>query len=173
MTRRKIPLFAAAVCAASLMGAPAASAQQTVVGGGVVYVTDVEGFDLGFQVNGYLAIAAVPGLRVGGDFTYYLPHKETFGSESITVNLMAFNGNAHYFFMSTPEMGLYGLGGLSLARISASFMGQSESDTEMGLNLGIGAEFHLGFGALYGEAKMVTGDADRIVVGGGIRIPIM
>jgi hypothetical protein len=171
MKLRRFSLTAGMVCALALIGAPAASAQQTVIGGGIVY-TDLGEFDLGFQVGGYLAIGAIPGLRVGGDFKYYLPQSETLMGETWDVDLMAFNGNVHYFFMSTPELGLYGLGGLSLARMSVSFPGGSESDTEMGLNVGIGTEFNIGFGLLYGEAKLVTGDADRIVVGGGLRFAL-
>jgi hypothetical protein len=171
MTLRRIPFLAAAVCAAALVGAPGASAQQTAVGAGLAY-TDLDPFGLGIQVNGYVPIAAIPGLRVGGDFTYYLPESESFNGQSLDMNLFAINGNAQYFLMAAPEFGLYGLAGLSLARVSVSFMGQSESETEMGLNLGIGGEFTVGFGAIFGEAKLVTGDADRIVIAAGVRIPI-
>lgn len=171
MPAKKVTTLIAAVCAAAVIGTSAASAQQTVVGGGLAF-TDLGEFDLGFQVNAYVPIAAVPGLRVGGDFTYYLPQSETFLGESIDANFFAINGNAQYYFMAAPELALYGLGGLSFGRASFSVAGESDSDTDIGINIGIGLEFMVGFGTLYGEAKVVTGDYDRIGIAGGVRIPL-
>jgi len=169
MTVRKITTLVTAVCAATVIGAGAASAQQTVIGGGVAF-TDADWVDFGFQVNAYVPIGAVPGLRVGGDFTYYLPQDD--------INFFAINGNAQYYFMSTPELALYGLAGISFSRISIDidlgndFFDVSGSDTDIGVNIGIGLEYPVGFGALYGEAKVVTGTYDRIGLAGGVRIPI-
>jgi len=169
MNTRKVTTLVTAVCAATVIGAGAASAQQTVVGAGVAF-TDAEWVDFGFQVNAYVPIGAVPGLRVGGDFTYYLPQDD--------INFFAINGNAQYYFMATPELALYGLAGISFSRISIDidlgddFFDFSGSDTDIGINIGIGLEYPVGFGALYGEAKIVTGTYDRIGLAGGVRIPI-
>lgn len=45
------------------------------------------------------------------------------------------------------------------------------TNSETGLNLGIGAEYKLSFGAVFGELKLagVGGDADQMVLGAGVR----
>lgn len=164
---RKLTTLAAALCAATVIGTSAASA-QTVIGAGLAF-TDADPFDLGIQVNAYIPIAAVPGLRVGGDFTYYLPQDD--------FNFFAINGNGQYYFMATPELSLYGLGGISFSRLSVDIdeipgFDGSASNTDIGINIGVGLEFMVGFGTIFGEAKIVTGDHDRIGIAGGVRIPI-
>jgi opacity protein-like surface antigen len=167
-----------AVCSALLL-VPTSASAQAVAGAGIVF-TDLDPFSIGLQVNGYVALPAVSGLRVGGDLTYYLPDSEsdsffgeTFESD---VNLFAINANAQYFFLTNPELGLYALGGLNIGRwstsASAGGVSGSTSGTEMGLNLGAGIEYGMGFGLLYGEAKLVTGDLERFVLAAGIRIPL-
>jgi opacity protein-like surface antigen len=180
MIHRKYVVTALVLCSAWMFGTTSAHTQQTAVGVGIVYASDIGDFDLGFQVNGYVALEQVPGLRIGGDFTYYLPQSESESWMGETVewsmNLFAINVNAQYFFLNSEEFGLYGLGGLSFARLSASLSGLGESDsdsnTEMGVNLGGGGEFRTGFGSVFGELKFVTGDYDRTVLAVGVRFPL-
>jgi opacity protein-like surface antigen len=172
----KYAALAFALCSAALVGTTQASAQQAVVGGGLTF-TDIGDFDLGLQVNGYLPLEAVPGLRLGGDFTYFLPQSESFMGASISANFFAINANAQYFFVTGDEFNLYGLGGLSIGRFSISgsepgYGRESVSNTEMGLNLGGGGEFATGFGAIFGELKLVTGDYDRFTIAAGVRVPL-
>lgn len=172
-------LFAllSAVCASVLLLPASASAQRSVIGGGVVY-TDLEPFDAGLQVNGYLALPAVRRLSVGGDATYYLPPSwsEQLGGTIMESdgNLLAFNANVRYHLVAAAPLHIYALSGLNIARwnVSASAAGTGEagSATELGLNLGGGIELGIGFGRLYGEAKLVTGELDRLVAAVGIRL---
>lgn len=163
-----------------LVAAPKADAQISV-GGGLVF-TDLDPLGLGFQVNGYYGLPDVmPGLRVGGDLTYYLPEtqRQTFLGESFeaSLNLFELNSNAQLHFLTQEQFSVYGLGGLNFTRISSSVTvpglgSESASDTKLGFNLGGGGEFNAGFGAVYGEVKyVIQGDnMERIVLGAGVRI---
>jgi hypothetical protein len=161
-----------AVCAALLLMPASASAQRSVIGGGVVY-TDLEPFDVGLQLNGYLAMPAVTGLSIGGDLTYYVPpsYSQQMGGTKMESDgdLLAFNANLRYRFAAAAPLHVYALSGLNVARwsVSASELGTA---TELGLNLGGGLELGIGFGRLYGEAKLVTGELDRFVIAAGIRL---
>lgn len=124
--------------------------------------------DLGLRVDGYYPVD--PQIRVGGDFTFYFPKSE--GGVDFTVWELNFNGN--YIFLEEDGLTLYGLAGINITGLSASFDGDSSSDTEIGLNLGGGAEYPLDFADLFGEIKFggIGGDADQFVLGAGLRFNI-
>jgi len=149
------------------------------LGGGLVFGSGV-GFgsldnDLGVRVDGYYAFTPV--IRAGGDFTFYFPKSE--GGVDATVWELNFNG--HYVFLDDDGLVVYGLGGLNITGFSIDFGtvttgGQtfdigSESDTEVGLNLGAGLEYALDFADLFAEIKLggLGGDADQFVLGAGLR----
>jgi len=163
-------LLAALVAVVLSFAATERANAQIVVGGGIAF-TDLDPLDLGIQGNAYFGLPAMPELRIGGDIVYYFPQDG--------FDIIAFNVNAQYHFPLQPGTSVYGLAGLSLARWSFDDdfddipgFEFDTSGTETGLNLGGGIEFGVGFGSLYGEAKFVTGDLDRFVVAGGVRIPI-
>jgi opacity protein-like surface antigen len=149
---------------------------QVLVGGGIKFST-ADAFDLGLQAGGYFPIAALPGLRIGGDVSYYFPKTQNvLGVAEVETDLLAFNINGQYVLPLQPALWVYGLAGLSIGRASVSadapgFGQASETETDTGLNIGGGAEFAVGFGRIYAEAKFVTGDFDRFGIAGGIRIP--
>lgn len=155
------------------------SQAQVQAGGGLVY-GNMDSFDLGIQANAFFVLPAAPQVRLGGDFTYYLPQSETeaFGGSRVsgTANFFALNPVVHYTFVEADDFSAYGLGGLSLARASVSFSGGgqtvSDSNSDVGLNVGAGAGLSAGPGFVYGELKLVTGDFDRIVFGAGYRVPL-
>jgi len=175
-----IKTLGAVAASAVLIGVLAAPAQSQVVGGGLVY-GDLFDFNLGLSGGGWVDLAAVPGLRVGGDVVWYLPQTESFSEFGMNVEsratLFEVNPIAQYHFFGTDELSVYGVGGVNVsiisARWSASGFGASESETEseteIGLNLGIGGEYAIGGGALFGELRLVTGDWDRTVLGAGFR----
>ncbi len=180
MTFRNLASLVLAISAISFAGPTGAVAQQDLMAGGGLVLTDMDPFGLGLQVNASAAIAEVENLRVAGDLTYYLPdsESETIGGETYEASfgMIALNANAHYFFFANETLSAYGLGGLNISRSSTSvdFAGATESDSNMefGLNLGAGLHYPVTFGVVYGEVKLVTGDYDRMELGGGVRIPL-
>lgn len=121
--------------------------------------------DFGVRVDGYYAITSR--IRLGADFTYYFPKSQ--GGVDMTVWDLGLHG--HYILLDQNDLLIYGLAGIGITGLSASWSGGSNSDSEMGLNLGSGLEYNLGFAALFGEIKLtgLGGDADQFSLNGGLR----
>ncbi len=154
------------------------SMAQLRLGGSLHYGSEVDA--LGLQVNGYFPLTDVleGKLSVGGDLTYFFPKtQEAFGIKS-SVNYFSVNANGHYSIYESEPMSAYAVGGLNYTRVSVDVTGAgtldrvSGSDAEMGLNLGVGGEYEVGFGHVFGELKYVLGSTDQIVLGAGVRIPV-
>jgi len=144
---------------------------QISVGGGLAFGTEVE--ELGIQAGGVYTINE--DFRAGADFIYYLTGDDSdFGAN---FTWWEFNANGHYLFLSEEDMIVYALGGLNFASFSYDFNfegfgGGSVSETEIGLNVGAGIEYGLGFADLYGELKYALSSADQLVLSAGLRFPI-
>lgn len=83
------------------------------------------------------------------------------------------NVNGHYRFLAEDNVMVYGLAGLNYATLSVDVPGGgSFSDSELGLNLGGGAEFGLDFANLYTELKYVVGNADQLAISAGLRFAL-
>jgi len=75
------------------------------------------------------------------------------------------NGNVNFALSGNDAVLPYAIAGLNI--ISA------DGNSEMGINAGIGANFDIGGRARpFGEAKYVLGEADQLVIMGGIKFPI-
>jgi opacity protein-like surface antigen len=150
--------------------------QTVVVGGGLVHGADMEPFDLGVQAGLYVGLdRLLPGLRLGGDVEHYFRQSEegVVHGDIIAIiesSFLAINLNAQYLFLRGAGVDLYGLAGLSMGRVTTEFLGTSQSDTRTDINLGGGLELPLAFLRIYGEAKLVVGDRDRLVAGAGLRL---
>ncbi len=142
------------------------------IGPGLVYGNQVE--RLGVKADGTYSINE--NIRAAADFTLFFPEKTDLGGgNELTTTWMALNFNAHYIFYSQDEISAYGLGGLNIAILRASVTGgNSNSESELGLNLGAGVEYTADFGNLFGELTLagLAGDADQLVIGGGVRFPL-
>ncbi|MEX1136378.1 MAG: outer membrane beta-barrel protein, partial [Balneolales bacterium] len=129
------------------------------------------------QLNGYYRLPANEQIFVGGDFTYYFPDEETAFDVEQRLTWMEFNINGQYHFIEDDELRAYGLGGLNYISVRSSVEADgfeaSDSESEIGLNIGGGVEYDLEFGLVYGELKFIISDADQLVLGGGIRIPLI
>ncbi|MEX0929155.1 MAG: outer membrane beta-barrel protein [Balneolales bacterium] len=178
-----LPAFFAGIC---LLPFTSAFAQQITdpaspytlkAGGGLVYGTEIE--NAGLQLNGYYRLPANEQIFVGGDLTYFFPDSESFPGGSSSQRLLAININGQYHFYQENEIGAYGMGGLNYAmlRFSSEFddigdeFDVSETESEIGLNIGAGVEYELDFGLIYGEIKFVISDFDQLVIGAGVRLP--
>ncbi|HTV22731.1 MAG TPA: outer membrane beta-barrel protein [Polyangiaceae bacterium] len=157
---------------ATLLGAAGSAlfareaAAQPRLGAGLVYGTDIE--EVGVQLNGYYGLdGSLDGLRLGAEFAYYFVDDP---ASFWTVDL-----NGQYRFVGPGPFGAYFIAGLDIARFSIDVdlgpLGDDDvSDTEVGLNLGIGAEYAVSHNVeLFGELKYVISDYDQAVFAVGAR----
>lgn len=147
------------------------SVAQTRIGGGLVYGTEIE--NPGINAHGEIFLneqwAIAPGI------VYFFPKKIV---EDLDFKWFEINANAHYYF-EADGVEPYALGGLNIAMVSVDFPNfftgevESETSTEVGLNIGGGVNFNTG-GNLkpFGELRYVIGDADQLVIGAGIRFAL-
>jgi|AntRauTorckE6833_2_1112554.scaffolds.fasta_scaffold00035_4 opacity protein-like surface antigen len=159
----------------SVVAVQTAQAQFTKVGVGLMYGTEIE--QPGLRVDGVYQINEE--FRAVADLGFYLPDKSDFGGgNTVTVTWWELNLNGNYIFHTDAESGLnaYALAGLNFLNFKVESEGQfgsgSSSDSEVGLNIGAGAEYALDFGDLFGELKYVIGDADQLNIGVGVRFGI-
>lgn len=139
-------------------------AQRITAGGGVGYGSKSE--DLNFQVNIYYKLPTLP-LRIGGDVGFSKPEDNITNIES--------NANLHLMVVDTDLLSLYTITGVNVLHWRINPDGaNSVSETDVGFNLGAGAEVDLGFGRGFGEAKYIVGsDRDeQLVLGAGIRVSL-
>ncbi len=142
----------------------AQESSDILVGGGLIYGTEVEA--IGIQAGGKYAFT--PEISGAADFAIYFPDN---------YDWWELNANVHYNFLAEDGMKVYGLGGLNYATLSVSYdLGEwgsgSTSNSEVGLNLGGGAEFDVDFANVYTELKYVLGNADQLALSAGLRFSI-
>lgn len=130
------------------------------IGGGLIYGTEVEA--IGIQAGAKYAFT--PEVSGAADFAVFFPDN---------YDWWELNANAHYHFYAEEGTRVYGLGGLNYATLSFDLgpMGNA-SDSELGLNLGGGAEFEMDFADIYTELKYVIGNADQLALSAGLRFGI-
>ncbi len=133
---------------------------QISVGGGLGYGTNIEA--LGLKVDGVYTINE--DFRAGADIIYYF--------EDSDVTFWELNLNGNYIFTQDESMIIYGLAGINYARQSVSTEWGSWSNSEVGLNIGAGLEYDLGFATIAPEIKYALSSLDQLVISAGLRFPI-
>ncbi|WP_138429730.1 outer membrane protein [Fodinibius saliphilus] len=140
-------------------------AQDFKAGGGLAYGTEIE--SIGIQAGAVVGFNE--SFRGAADFVYFFGKEEN----GVDTSWWELNANVHYVFLSEATTTVYALGGLNYATVEATVSSggftASASNSEVGLNLGGGAEFGLGFADLYTELKYVLGDADQLGISAGLR----
>ena len=138
-----------------------ASQAQSKVGVGLAYGSEIESAGIG--VNGEFAATDV--INIAPSFIYYFKKNN--------VTWWELNGNINYIF-SESSATVYGIAGLNITGVKVDAPGfGSASDSELGLNLGIGANFDAGGSVTpFAEAKYVLGNADQLSLFGGVRFPL-
>lgn len=159
----------------AIVGYNTANAQFTDIGVGLMYGTEIE--QPGLRVDGVYQINEE--FRAVADLGFFLPDETDFGGgNTITVSWWELNLNGNYIFHTDEESGIeaYALGGLNFLNVKVESDGQfgsgSNSDSEVGLNIGAGGEYAMGFGKLFAELKYVLGDADQLNIGAGVRFSL-
>jgi hypothetical protein len=104
-----------------------------------------------------------PKVTIAPQFILYFP-----GNDQSFFEL---NGNVNYYFFAKDVFELYGLGGLNFARASAEDAnGDTHSNNELGLNIGIGSNFQIGKTFVpFAELRFTLGDYDQFVFGLGVK----
>jgi opacity protein-like surface antigen len=129
------------------------------VGAGLGYGLDIE--ELAIQAAGVYS-SDLP-VDIAADFKYYLVEDPASAWE--------FNANALYYITDNKGTNFYLLGGLNYTTISVtipSFFGSSEStvsNSEVGLNIGAGADINLGGFTLMPQAKFTIGGGEQLYLG--------
>lgn len=156
-------LLLTALLAFGLLFATQTSLQaQTKIGAGLVYGEAAE--SAGINLNATFRVS--PQIEFAPKLNIYFPEEDDTGLDGFwTANI-----DGHYIFAAETEYHLYGLGGLNIA--SAEIAGIDESESELGINLGVGGEYHLEQFSLFSELKYVIGDFDQVVLGVGARFPL-
>ncbi|MEX0724466.1 MAG: outer membrane beta-barrel protein [Gracilimonas sp.] len=158
----------------SVIAVQTAQAQFTNIGVGLMYGTEIE--QPGLRVDGVYQINEE--FRAVADLGIFLPDKyDTGGGNTTTASWWELNFNGNYLFHNDAETGVkaYALAGLNYLNYKVESEGQfggEFSDSEVGLNIGAGAEYAMDFGDLFGELKYVLGDFDQLNIGVGVRFGI-
>jgi opacity protein-like surface antigen len=143
-----------------VFGLHSAATAQISVGGGLGYGTNIE--EIGLKVDGVYTINE--DFRAGADIIYFFVGGD--------VSFWELNLNGNYIFTQDDAMTIYGLAGINYARQSVSSEWGSWSNSEVGLNIGAGLEYDLGFATIAPEIKYALSTFDQLVVSAGLRFPI-
>jgi outer membrane immunogenic protein len=143
------------------------ASEPMVAGAALVFGT--EPATLGLQGNAFVPVPLLKGLRVGGDFVFYLP----FSQSNVDLFWFSLNPGAQFVFDLGVPLHPYIEAGLAIAIIHESLKGggATNTDTELGLNLGGGAEYDLSFARAFGALRFqFVGDSrDQAEFIGGLR----
>jgi hypothetical protein len=159
-----------------IMFASLCASAQMNVGVGLAYGTEVE--KPAIVVNGQYfvndKVAIAPGL------IFYFPEKvkTTSGGSTYTSksSFWEFNADVNYYFVESTVR-VYAIGGLNVSSAKGSYKGPgidvSSSNSEFGVNLGIGLDFKTA-GKLtpFIQTKYTISDYDQLVLMGGVRFAI-
>jgi outer membrane protein X len=99
-------------------------------------------------------------IRLEAAFTYYLPKDE--------MSLWDFSADAQWLFPISDKVTLYPAAGLGIYGVKVSVLGYSTSDSELGLNLGGGADFNISEKmAITAQLKYNTA-IERVILSAGV-----
>lgn len=149
MTQRMKKLGMALAFIVCMMAAVDSSAQK--IGVMLGYGTEVE--ELGIGINGEFNINDK--VSISPSFVYWFPEDP--------ISWWEFNANVNYYFTKAGAADFYGLAGINLFSAKVDYNGENDSNSEVGLNLGAGANFNIGKNwEPFTELKFVIGDFDQL-----------
>lgn len=136
-----------------------AASAQTRVGGLLAYGSEIESMGIG----GVAEFMIKENMGISPSLVFF------FGNDDYTW--WELNGNFNYYFATEGSAQIYGLAGLNFASIGYDNDFYDDSDTEVGLNLGIGANFVTKKDNLlpFVEVKYVVSDADQLCIFAGVK----
>ncbi len=138
---------------------------QTRLGAGLAYGSEIE--RIGAQLRIQYEVTEKVGTAV--DFTYFFPEKVDVLGTEIKASFNTLNANIHYVLTNSETFFFYPVAGVNFAVATVKFGDESESDLEIGFNVGAGARLGLSDSlSAFGEAKYVIGEADQAVINVGV-----
>lgn len=107
--------------------------------------------------------------RANATFNYYfLEDAEVLGSK-FNNNAFDINLDGHYTFTQLPTIGFYGLAGLNMVNSKVQTPAGDDSDTDFGLNLGVGGLFGVADKIdILTEFKYTIGGAEQLFFHAGL-----
>lgn len=142
---------------------------QTRVGGLLGYGSEIESLALGavgeFMIKENMGISP--------QVVFFFGKKQG----DVKSSMWEINGNFNYYFLQ-ENIDLYGILGLNIASYKVKYDGPalpgfsaSASDTEIGLNLGLGANFPVSNDSIlpFAELKYVISDFDQLAIFAGVK----
>lgn len=156
MTQRMKKSGVALAFIVCMMAAVDSSAQK--IGVMLGYGTEVE--ELGIGINGEFNINDK--FSIAPSFVYWFPEDP--------LSWWEFNANVNYYFTKAGSADFYGLAGLNLFGYKVE---GGDGESEVGLNLGVGANFDIGKSwEPFTELKFVIGDADQLGIFFGVKFKL-
>ena len=147
-----------------------ASVAQVRIGAFLANGTELEQWGLGVNAEFFINEK----MSIQPNLLFYFPEKVG----DYKFSWWELNGDFHYYFVSQDVVSFYGKAGLNFMNYKVKYDGPSTgfdisgSDSYVGVNLGIGANFNVGGVLPFGELKYVLGDADQAVISLGVKFPI-
>ncbi len=143
---------------------------QKYIGGGLAFGSQIESAGIG--INGEYFVTDQ--ISIAPSLIYFFP-RTLFGD--LKFKQTDLNINANYHFITDNEFDIYALGGINVAIVSVPFFNpfsgerNSNSATEIGLNIGGGFNYHLNDKLLpFAELKYNISSFDQLILMGGVRI---
>lgn len=146
-------------------------AQDIDLKGGLSFATEIDP-GLGVQIGAQYQLQEEIDLAAG--FTFFLPDKDEFpngfgGTNEVKTSYWMFDADGHYVFDLDTRINIFPLAGINLTTASVDFNGADSSNTELGLNIGGGAEYEIEDALkAFLEFKYIVSDFDQAVLGLGI-----
>lgn len=151
-----------------------ATAQTPIrIGGLLGFGSEIESLALG----GVAEFMIKENMGISPQLVFFFGKKQN----DVKTSMWEVNGNFNYYFMQ-EEVDLYGLAGINIAnwkvKVDVSgfpgFDDYSSTGTELGLNLGLGANFKVSNDKIlpFAEIKYVISDFDQLCIFGGVKVNI-
>ncbi|MEJ2005442.1 MAG: outer membrane beta-barrel protein [Cyclobacteriaceae bacterium] len=141
------------------------SEAQTRLGAGLAWGSDVD--DLGLGINGEFFVK--DNISINPGLILYFEDNGRYDDR----DWWEINVNGNFYFATEGSVDFYGVGGINLTTRSIKSGGERDGDTELGVNLGIGANFNTNGSILpYTQFKYIAGNYDQAVLFFGIKFPI-
>ncbi len=149
---------------------------QVALGGGLVYGSEVE--SLGIDLRATFDLDE--NWRIAPYFDYYfVDDDDNFFRDRTDIHVWTINVDANYVFdINNDLLGLYALAGLNLTTVKVDFNDgplddDDRSETDLGINLGMGLDFNLNKLTPFVELKYSFADnVDQTVLSFGLKFDL-